>query len=321
VTQNLLTHPGYWRWLAGGQAARLPDIMAPLAFTTAAAAVWGSAAAGGAMVTALVVAEVAFAVPVGRLMDRIGVARAARILLLARGFAYLGLLTAILARLPMPALVGLAAIPGALGAGILGGFRALLSGVVAESMLSRAVSVNSMAVDGVITAGPLLVAALGAVSSGPLLAVFALSVVAVGLVPRSPTEARPGRGHGRLARPLIGWAISAFVVGHLCSTVEVAALPIAQRLGAGPGSAAMLIAVFSVASIAGSVVYTVRKSAGAARMAVALLITMAAGGALIASAQGRVGILVGLVAAGICIGPIVTINSIQAERCMPADRR
>lgn len=322
MPRNLLTDPGYWRWSAGTQLARLPDAMAPLAFTTAAAVVTGSAAAGGAMVTALVVAEVGCSVPVGRLLDRIGVARGARVLLLARGIAYLGLLAALLARVPLPVLVALAVVPGALGAGVLGGFRALLSGLVSESRLPRAVSLNAVVTDVVIIAGPLLVAGLAALSlSAPLLAIAATSMLGAGMVPRSAAVEAPPQGHGRLARPLVGWAISAFALGHLCSTVEVAALPIVQRLGGGPGAAAAVIAVFCVTSIAGSLVYTARKTPGTVRMAVALLITMAAGSALIAWGLGWIGVSAGLVIAGVCVGPLLTINSLQAERCMPVQRR
>lgn len=322
MTRDLLTDPGYWRWSAGTQLARLPDAMAPLAFTTAAAVVTGSAAAGGVMVTALVVAEVGCSVPAGRLLDRIGVARGARILLPARGIAYLGLLAALLARVPLPVLVALAVVPGALGAGVLGGFRALLSGLVSESLLPRAVSLNAMVTDGVIVAGPLLVAGLAAVSlPAPLLAIAVTSVLAAVMVPGSTAVEAPSQGHGRLARPLVGWAISAFALGHLCSTVEVAALPIVQRLGAGPGAAAVVIAVFCVTSIAGSLIYTVRGTPGTVWMAVALLITTAVGSALIAWGPDWIGVSAGLVIAGVCVGPLLTTNSLQAERCMPVHRR
>lgn len=324
MTQGLLTHRGYWRWSAGTQMARLPDAMAPLAFTAAAEVVSGSARAGGAMVAALVVAEVVCAVPVGRLLDRISVTRGARILLLARGVAYLGLLAAVLARLPIPALVALAAVPGALGASILGGFRALLSGVVAAPLLSRAVAVNAVITDAVIVTGPVLVAGLAALSlPAPLLAIAVTSALAVSLVPGTPSLAnamRP-RGRSRLARPLLGWAIAAFALGHLCSTVEVAALPLAHRLGAGPTGASVLIAVFCATSMAGSLIYAIRKAAGTTGTAAALLAVMATGGTLIALSQGWTWVLTGLVVTGTCIGPLLTINSVQAEHSMPAHRR
>ncbi|NBH11904.1 MFS transporter, partial [Amycolatopsis sp. SID8362] len=88
---SLFTHRAYWRWSAGVQFARLPATMAPLAFTLLTTATTGSYRLGGVLMSVFVVAEMAGAVPVGRLLDRVGPARGLTALLLftAAGFAVL----------------------------------------------------------------------------------------------------------------------------------------------------------------------------------------------------------------------------------------
>ncbi|KAA2252401.1 MFS transporter [Solihabitans fulvus] len=320
---RLIAHSGFWRWSAAAQLARLPSAMAPLALTAAAESVLGSASFGGVLVATWVVAEVVCSVPAGRLLDRVGVARGARILLLAKGVAYAGLLVALLSRSPSAALVA-AAVTGAVEAGVPGGFRAMLSGVVGEPLVPRAVAVNAMVTDVVIVLGPVLVAALAlAGTPAPLLAVVAASACAALAVPRvanPPATRRIGSGRG-LVRPLLGWAVAGFAVGHLCSAVEVAALPLAHRLGAGEAGASALVAVFCCASIAGSLGYAVLSAAGSARLAAALLAVMGAGGAVAATGPGWAWLMLGLVIAGVCVGPVLTINSVLAERLMPEHRR
>lgn len=85
---GLLRHAGHWGWLAGAQLTRLPIAMAPLALTSLTAALMDSYGTGAAMVAAIIIAEVACAIPMGRLLDRIGVTRGTRVLLLARGLMY-----------------------------------------------------------------------------------------------------------------------------------------------------------------------------------------------------------------------------------------
>src|SRR5829696_1361323 len=82
---------GFWRWVAGAQLLRLPSMMAPLAFAVLATQVTGSYRLGGLMMAVFVGAEVTTAGPVGRLLDRIGVARGLRVLLVLCALCLCGL--------------------------------------------------------------------------------------------------------------------------------------------------------------------------------------------------------------------------------------
>lgn len=329
MSLGLMRDGGYLRWLTGAQLARLPDAMAPLAFTTMTAAMSGSAAAGGAMIAAMVTAEIGCSVPAGRVLDRIGITRGTRSMLLARALAYLGLLSASIADLPIAVLVALAALPGVLGAGVIGAFRAMLPDVVPTASLPRAVALNAIATDLVIIIGPLLAAGLANQwIAAPLAAIAATSATAAGLTPRAPRP-HPERdsgphGHARLIRPLLRWAITAFALGHVCASVEVAALPLAQRLNAGPTGAALLIAAFCATSMAASLAYTTlfttRTSSSAIKTAMVLLIAMAAGRATLAISDHWAWSLTGAAIAGACVGPLLTLSSVHAEHHMPAHR-
>lgn len=324
VTQSLLTNSGYWRWAAGVQLAGLPQAMVPLAYTTAASALTGSAATGALLVAAEAVAEVLCAVPNGRMLDRLGVSRGARFLLVGRGLAYLGMLAGLLLHLPTVMLVVLAALPGALGGGIGSGFRALLSSVVGALLLNRALAINAMATDGIIVLGPLVVAGLILLAqSAPLLAMTTASLLAVALVPsaRHSGSVNSSAGDTSLIRLLLGWVCAAFALGHVTSTIEVAALPLVERLGAGPGGASVLVAVFALASILGSLVYVRINASGAALMASVLLLVMATGSLLVGIGSSWPIALAGATLIGPCVGPLLTIYTVRAELMIPATRR
>ncbi|WUV58322.1 MFS transporter [Amycolatopsis sp. NBC_01480] len=226
----LLTHRAYWRWSAGVQLARLPGAMAPLAFTGLATSITGSYRLGGVMMAVYVVAETAGALPVGRLLDRIGPARGLRISLLLVALSLAALAIAAWAStsagtssMPSPgvpvetapvshpgalagtapvsqpsflALIALVALPGAMGGGLSGGFRSLLATTVNDALLPRAVAVDAMLLDGILVTGPAIVGGLALL--GPLTPLTAMAIAccaAALLVPRrlSATPAPPRR--------------------------------------------------------------------------------------------------------------------------------
>ena len=322
--RRLVGHWGYLRWSIGAQLTRLPIAMAPLAFTALTTGLTGSYATGAAVVAIVVIAEVVSAVPIGRLLDRWG-ATALRVLLVARAVAYALILASVVAGLPTPVILVLAALVGVLGGGLLGGFRALLFDVVGEALLRRAVTVNTMVVDLVIVAGPLLVGVLSGISIIlPVVAMAAASAVAALFVAasrRTTGGSVVGAPCAALFRPLLGWVCVAFAIGHLTSTIEVAALPIAQRLGGGTGEAALFVLVLSAASIIGSIVYLAARRDGSALGVAILLVVLSAGALLISIGQSWPLVIVGAVVAGLCVGPLVTVNSLLVEVRLPPNRK
>jgi MFS family permease len=135
--ETLLRHRRYWRWSAGVQLARLPSAMAPLAFTVLTTAITGSYRLGGLMMSVYVIAELAGAVPAGRLIDRIGPAKGLVLLLVCASAGLGGLATAASAGTSGMALLVLVVVPGAISGGLSGGFRTLLAGTISDDLLPR----------------------------------------------------------------------------------------------------------------------------------------------------------------------------------------
>ncbi|SFW56731.1 MFS transporter [Amycolatopsis australiensis] len=318
---SLFTHRAYWRWSAGVQFARLPSTMAPLAFTLRTTAMTGSYRLGGVLMSVLVAAEMVCAVPVGRLLDRVGPARGLPVLLLltAAGFAVL----ASASDAPAPVLAALVLLPGITGGALSGGFRTLLADTVDDALLPRAISVDAMILDGVLVGGPALVTLLDLAGPlVPLAAMAAACVASAALVPRraSSHESVDSTEAGPSVRPVayLPWLGCAFTIGLLTSTIEVAPLPLVQRLGAAETAAPVVIAVLTGASIAGSAGYVWRGKIGDPRL---FLGGFVAGGIGLAADLGWAGLLASAAVIGACGGPLVAATSVNLQRLLPKNRR
>ncbi|WP_236790499.1 MFS transporter [Amycolatopsis sp. GM8] len=313
----------YWRWSAGTQLARLPATMAPLAFTLLATAITGSYRLGGVMMAVFVAAELAGAVPAGRLLDRIGPARGLMALLACAGLMFGGLTIAATAHLPGPVLPALVVVPGAIAGGLSGGFRTLLAGTVSDAQLPRAVAVDAMILEGVLIAGPLVVSLGSLAGSLVPLAMMALAyLLSAALVPQAQAEFRLPHKEKLPIAAAAPWLACQFAIGHLLSTIEVAPLPLVQRLGAGPELAGFVIAVLSGASILGGGLYAWRTPSFAPRrQARVLLAGFITGGSIVAANLDWAGLFTGAALIGVCTGPLVTIASVRLQRLLPEGRR
>ncbi|SEF28810.1 Predicted arabinose efflux permease, MFS family [Amycolatopsis pretoriensis] len=318
---SLFTHRAYWRWSAGVQFARLPATMAPLAFTLLTTATTGSYRLGGVLMSVFVAAEMACAVPVGRLLDRVGPARGLPALLLLTAAGYVVL--ALAADAPAPVLIALVLLPGIAGGALSGGFRTLLADTVDDELLPRAISVDAMLLEGVLIGGPALVALLDLAGTFVPLAAMAVACLAAALlVPRGVREHErvESEGDGAPARlaTYLPWLGCAFTVGLLLSTIEVAPLPLVQRLGAPETAAPVVIAVLSGASILGSALYAWRGKTGDPRLFLAGFVV---GGLTLAGGLGWAGLLGSVALIGACTGPLVAATSVNLQRLLPKNRR
>ncbi len=320
---SLFTHRAYWRWSAGVQFARLPATMAPLAFTLLTTATTGSYRLGGVLMSVYVAAEMVCAVPAGRLLDRLGPARGlpALLLLTAAGFAVLAAAAANHA--PPAVLIALVVLPGVAASALSGGFRTLLADTVDDALLPRAISVDAMLLEGVLIGGPALVALLDL--AGTFVPVAAMAVACVAAAVLAP---RRVGAHDRAASAVdvpparltayLPWLGCAFTVGLLLSTIEVAPLPLVERLGAPATAAPVVIAVLSGASIAGSALYAWRGKAGDPRL---FLGGFVVGGLVLAAGLGWPGLLASVAVIGGCTGPLVVATSVNLQRLLPKNRR
>ncbi|SEB37869.1 Major Facilitator Superfamily protein [Amycolatopsis tolypomycina] len=320
---SLFTHRAYWRWSAGVQFARLPATMAPLAFTLLTTATTGSYRLGGVLMSVFVVAEMAGAVPVGRLLDRVGPARGLPALLLVTGAGFVVLAVAAASHAPNAVLLALVLLPGVSAGALSGGFRTLLADTVDDALLPRAISVDAMILEGVLIGGPALVALLDLAGTFVPVAAMAVACVAAAvLVPRRAGEPdRAETGDDVPAARLITylpWLACAFTVGLLLSTIEVAPLPLVQRLGAPAAAAPVVIAVLSGASIAGSALYAWRGKTGDPRL---FLGGFVVGALALAADLGWPGLIASVALIGGCTGPLVAATSVNLQRLLPKNRR
>lgn len=327
VTDSLRTG-SYWRWSASAQFARLREAMAPLAFTLLATATTGSYRLGGVMVAVSSAAELAGAVPCGRLLDRIGPARGVRLALAGAAAGLGGLAGAATLGAPDPVLLALVLLPGLVGGGIAGGFRALLTGAVAPSVLPRAVAIDMTVVEGVLIVGPLVASVTALVAPVlPILVMAVACVLSIALVPRlavAHQEPVPETGSRLRLGAAAGWLAAVYAIGHLLSTIEVAPVPLVHRLGAATVTAPIVPTVLCLASITGGVLYTWRGHAlrPSRRAQACCLLGMFVVGALIVLAtRSWTGLLTGTALVGVATAPLGAVASTELERVLPAGRR
>ncbi|ALG14224.1 hypothetical protein AOZ06_51715 [Kibdelosporangium phytohabitans] len=295
--------------------------MAPLAFALLATEMTGSYRLGGVMMAVFIGAEIASARLAGRLLDRIGVARGLRVLLVVSALGLCGL--AAVSSSPVLTVV-FVVLTGFAAGGMSGGIRALLPKSVSASFLERAVAIDAVVVELVVVSGPLVVALLTPLGgSAPVFGMAVAYLLAVLFVPVVPAVPRPEG-----IRPPMGsimvWLLSSFGFGFLISTVEVSSLPIAQRLGGGAGTAVVIMAVIIGASMAGAGVYAwlgPRLHADRRTRATVFLTVMAVGGVLVAFSSSWPLLIAGLVTVGVCVGPLNTSISMHLQLTLPEDRK
>jgi MFS family permease len=157
----------YWRWSA---AARLPPLMASLAF---------------------VLAGVAWSPFAGRRLDRLGPVLGTPRVLGWSAVVLAALAVAVWQRAPPPILPVLAALAGTLPAGVPGIMRGLLYEITPPRLLTQAIAVDASVVELTVVSAPLLVAASAVVGApAAIVAVAAAAALAVLVLRRLPADHR-----------------------------------------------------------------------------------------------------------------------------------
>jgi hypothetical protein len=325
----LLRRGDYWRLATAGQLAALPMGMTPLAYTLLTAAVLHSYRVGSVLITVSAVAEMAAAPLAGRLIDRLGVSRGLRILLLLAGTGY-ALLAGAGSRAPEPLLAALAVLPALPAGGFSGGVRAAMTQTLPPALLSPAVAMNATLTEVTLIGGPLLAAALAEFAPTAAIGGLALAMaVAAVLLPRARSGGDRGVAGPSVSLPrqarFARWLVAAFGAGLLFGGMEVGALGLAHRMHGGPGTAALLLALLSGCSALAGAGYAVLghrlRSAPPRRASVALGI-MGGAMAVVAVAGGRWSAVGPAVAAlGLCAAPLMTVVSLGAESALPESQR
>jgi MFS family permease len=312
----LLSIPGCSRLLLSAVLGRLPSGMFSLAILLLVHAQTGSFFDAGLAVGAFALAGSVMGPPLGALVDRIG---QAPVLIPAAAIqTTLLVILVAMARLEMPVgkIVLVAALAGASQPPIAGCVRTLWSAIAKDAdTLEIAYTLDATTQEVIWTLGPLLVGATAGFLSPSAAVLLCAGITLCGTILFATSELSSGwqastrrrtRG-GALASPgLRALLVTVALAGVVLGAVEVGLPALAAQLGSH-WSSGPLLALFSVGSMAGGLLYSVRSwrmALGRRYMAMLLAMTIAVA-PLIAAQSLAAGFVLSLVA-GLGVAPMLS---------------
>jgi MFS family permease len=325
---EILRTPSVARLFGASLLARLPIGINGLAIVLLVEAETGSFASAGAASGALALGSGLGAPMAGRAIDALG----ERVLLALAGLhaaALLGLIGLVRAGAPTVALVAAAFVAGAALPPASSVLRARYPVLFAgrPPLMQAAYALDSVLTETIFTAAPLLTALLVVLvdpAAALLVSVAAVGIGVATLLPALPPlargegAARPGR-LGALASPGIRTLVVAMLpVGFSFGALEVALPAFADEEGS-PGLAGVLLALWSIGSLTGGLVYGARPRRRPLAK-VHLLIALCLPFTLLplAAATSPVAMALLVLPAGTLIAPLIATRNELAGRVAPA---
>ncbi|WP_131735735.1 hypothetical protein [Actinomadura roseirufa] len=321
--------PGMRRLFAGYFLARLPSGMVVLSLLLLGQSTVGVGRAGllaGAFVAPLVIT----APLLGRAVDRFGPARALGGAALAHCLALIGLAACATGGLPLPVSTLAAIVTGATAPPTAATLRTALPQVLEESLLPTGLAFESILVEGVYLAGPLLVAALsGATAWLPLLIAGLSTLAGVSLMLTGPAL-RHATASG--APALWSWGpLSAAAVRRLLP-IAVLLIPSMALLDVAiatytagrhqPHLLGLIAAGVAAASLTGGLIFGARPWPGTPSGRLVTLAAWFAATTATASLTSSPWLFIPLaIAAGAAIAPSLTLLSALAVTASPREHR
>jgi MFS family permease len=328
VYLSILAVPHMKPLLAASLLTRLPIGINALATLLFLRERTGSFAVAGAAAGALALGA-GLGAPVGaRLVDRFG-PRALLGLALAHGTGLVGLVVLGYADAPAAALVGAGVLTGAALPPTSSVMRALYPRLAGHdpALVQSAFALDSVLTETIFILGPLITAVLVAAISPAAALVLSAAAVAVGVVAflaalppavaPGPDVPRPGRLGALRAPGIQTLVLSMLPMGFAFGMLEVAIPAFATDHGR-PELAGALVAVWSLASAAGGLVYGARSgdvSLAQAHLRVALLLPLGLLPLALAGSPATMALLV--IPAGIFIAPLIATRNQLAGQVAP----
>ena len=261
--RRVLTLPGAWVFSVGGLVARMPMAMVSLGIVLLVSTRTGSYGQAGAVASAFVVANAAFAVLQARLIDRLGQSRVLPVAAAMFTLGLAGMMTAVEAGSGAPWPHLFAAVAGAGLPQIGSSIRARWSHLIEDrGLLHTAFAFESVVDEVVFIVGPALVTTLATTVhplAGLATAVAATVAGTAVLVSQKRTEPPATRVDRDHERPPLPWPVLAPLIacgvtmGALLGGAEVATVAMSDELGATSLSGLML-AVWAVGSLVSGVI-------------------------------------------------------------------
>lgn len=328
--RDLFRLPGTRSLTAAGLLARMPLSMIGIGLITMVSAERGSYAFAGALAAVFAFSTAVAGPQVARLVDRWGQRRVVPVAALVSAGALLGLLAVFRSEGPDPALFVLAAVAGCAPSapalvrvrwvGVLRGRPGLHTAFAWEAVLD----------DLSFVLGPPLSIGLSVAwfpEAGPLTGSVLLLIGSFWLVAQRGTEPeRPERSAGRpagvlsvLARPAVLAVVLVMVaMGAIIGTVDVASVAFAERQGA-PGQAAVVLAVYSIASAVSGIVFGARSVRRPTRVLLRFgLVGTAVTTLPLLWVHSTLGLAVAVFVAGLFFAPTMILATTLIEEEVPA---
>ncbi|MEU5690236.1 hypothetical protein [Actinosynnema sp. NPDC020468] len=332
TTVSLARDRDWWRWSAAVGLVRIPPAMATLTLAFAGRYVADSYAVGAALGACFALGEAVSAPWRGKVLDdctaRERTTRMTRALLVSAA-VFLALACAVWLKLPLVVLFALTAACAVLPAGLPGGYRALLTGMLDPARLRAAFGWDAAVLEVEWFLAPLLLT-LVLLTGQPALAMVVMAVCALGAaaitrrmgdVGSAPAEPAAPAGRGAWKSPA---AWPTYLTSVLLGVAEgglVAVLPaLLVVLSAQAAMAGVFAAALSVGSFLGGVLLAVSASrlrgraVDRADVALVLMGLLLFPAALVPTAPW---LLIPLVAGGLFIAPVNALRSEALENALP----
>ena len=257
--RRILGLPGTLLFSATGMVARMPMAMASLGIVLLVSAATGSYGLAGSVSAAYLVANGAFAIAQGRLLDRHGQARVLPVAAIVFGSALAVLMWSVQAEWPMGVSYVAAAISGAAFPAVGSCVRARWSHVLrSPDELQTAFALEAVVDESVFMLGPILVTVLATAWHPVAGLTAALLTGVVGTLffaaqratapPAHPRQETTGRRPGMPWATVAPLALVSAALGTLFGAAEVTTVAFAEELGS-KGYAGPLLALWALGSL------------------------------------------------------------------------
>lgn len=319
--------------LAASVVGRLPLGMTGLAVLLLVRESTGSYAAAGAVSAALSFAFAVASPARARTADRRGPVAVLLLMAALHPVALAALVALAAVEAGVAALAASAVVAGATVPPLGSVVRAMWGRLVPASALTTAYSLEAVVIELCFVGGPLVVALLTAAfgPSAAVLAAGALTFVGTCWLVRTPAVRAvtpvPSARHvlGPLvSAPVRGLLLGVGVVGAGFGSLEVALPAFVEALGSRPSAAGVLLAVWSVGSVLGGLVYGALSPARPARRQLPWLVGALSVGAVLpvlVAGPADAGLLLmglALIGCGAAIAPYLACNSVLVSGSAPA---
>jgi hypothetical protein len=313
------------RWFISSATLGVPQAGGPIAFSLVALGLTGNTRGGAAMMLAMMLAQVAGAIPIARLGRSLPLATVLRVLVVIRASALASIAVLAAREASFTWLIALAAVAGSVNGAAYGYLRAVLNHLVPASRFPRALGIAATLNEATFVLAPVAASGLGTLS--PAFAVLVLAVLGVVpalLVPNTGSAHIAGvRGPAgeRLSASILLWLACAMAGGAVVASIEIGSVALALNFGYQPALAIIFTVPLCLASVTGGLWVSVRNRMATRKAVLAQLSVMALGSALAALKLSVATTVVGTVVIGLVMAPLSTYYSLILDTLAPAHRR